>query len=223
MDQNTERFIYADDFCVTSQESMFESVKANLTSALYELLLYYERNHLHGNPAKTQVCSFQLRNRDTNRPLNVKWSGTPLENCTNPVYLGVTQDRTLSLKEHIKNTKLKVRSPNNILWKLTNFKWGATAHTLRCTALALCYSSGEYACPVWERSTHAKKLDPALNNTCRLIPGGLKPTNLNNLHLLTGIAPADVRLEVASRVEFSQKLPVTNATSSMNVNPQPNV
>ena len=201
MDQNTERFIYADDLCVTSQENSFEAVEANLTTALDELLLYYERNHLHANPAKTQVCSFHLRNCEANRPLNIKWSGTPLEHCTHPVYLGVTLDRTLTFKEHIKNTKAKVGSRNNILRKLTNSKWGATAHTLKSTALALCYSSAEYACPVWERSTHAQKLDPALNNTCRLITGCLKPTNTSNLHLLAGIAPADIRRKVASRVE----------------------
>ena len=201
MDQNTERFIYADDLCVTSQENSFEAVEANLTTALDELLLYYERNHLHANPAKTQVCSFHLRNREAHQLLNIRWSGTPLEHCTHPVYLGVTLDRTLTFKEHIKNTKAKVGSRNNILRKLTNSKWGATAHTLKSTALALCYSSAEYACPVWERSTHAQKLDPALNNTCRLITGCLKPTNTSNLHLLACIAPADIRRKVASRVE----------------------
>ncbi|KAL7396938.1 hypothetical protein ABVT39_013997 [Epinephelus coioides] len=133
MDQNTERFIYADDLCVTSQESTFEAVE-----------------------------------------------------------------------EHVRNTKLKVNSQNNILRKPTNSKWGATAQTLRSTALALCYSSAEYACPVWERSSHAKKLDPALNNTCRSITGCLKPTNINNLHLLAGIAPADVRRRAASRVEMTK-------------------
>uniref|UniRef100_A0A671UET3 Reverse transcriptase domain-containing protein n=1 Tax=Sparus aurata TaxID=8175 RepID=A0A671UET3_SPAAU len=60
MDQNTERFIYAEDLCVTSQESTFEAVEANRTSALDELHFYYERNHLHTNPAKTKACSVLL-------------------------------------------------------------------------------------------------------------------------------------------------------------------
>ena len=46
MDQNTERFIYADRLCVTFQESTFETVEANLTLALDKLLLYYKCNHL---------------------------------------------------------------------------------------------------------------------------------------------------------------------------------
>lgn len=100
MDQNAEWFIYASDLCVTSQESMFEAVESNLTSALDELQLYDEHSHLHANPVKTQACSSHLRNREANRPLNITWSGTPLEHCTNPVYLVVTLAHTLSLHLH---------------------------------------------------------------------------------------------------------------------------
>ena len=84
------------------------------------------------------------------------------------------------------------------------------------TALVLCCSSAEYACPVWDSSTHAKKQDPALNTS-----NCLKPTNINNLHLLAGIAPADIRREVASRVEQTKHL-VMNAIPSMDVTLRPN-
>ena len=112
-----------------------------------------------------------------------------LTHCNLPVYLGVTLDRTLSYKAHIKNTKKNVGTRNNIIRKLRTSKWGATPATLRSSALALCYSAAEYACPVWERSTHAKKLDATLNETCRMITGCLKPTNTNSLPVLAGIAP----------------------------------
>ena len=54
---------------------------------------------------------------------------------------------------------------------------------------------------MWERSTHAKKLDATLNETCRMITGCLKPTNNNSLPVLTGIAPSDTRRAVACRTE----------------------
>ena len=58
---------------------------------------------------------------------------------------------------------------NNILRKLTTSKWGATPHVLRTSALALSYSVADYACPVWKRSAHAKRPDPVLNESFRLI------------------------------------------------------
>ena len=76
--------------------------------ALDELTPYYEANHLR---ATAQVCTFHLRNREAKRQLQVTWSGTALEHCEHPVYLGVTLDRTLSFKTHIdmiEKTKSKV-------------------------------------------------------------------------------------------------------------------
>ena len=188
-DERKSRFIYADDLCITSQESSFEAVERNLTDSLTLLTEYYVKNHLKPNASKTQVCAFHLRNREANRPLRVTWSGTSLEYHPNPLYLGVKLDCTLSYRSHILSTKAKVNTKNNILRKLTNSKWGCTPHTLRTSTLALCYTATEYACPVWSRSVHASKLDPALNNACRTITGCLKPTNVSNLHLLAGIAP----------------------------------
>ena len=71
---------------------------------------------------------------------------------------------------------MKVNARNNIIRKLANSKWGCNASTLRPSCLALCYSAAEYACPVWARSTHAHKLNPALHDCRRIISGCLKPT-----------------------------------------------
>ena len=54
---------------------------------------------------------------------------------------------------------------------------------------------------VWARSTHARKLNPALHDCCRIISGCLKPTNLDSVHLLAGIAPPHIRRTVACRME----------------------
>lgn len=200
-DSETRRFIYADDLCITAQATSFERIEMILTRALTNLTPYYEMNHLRANPTKTQVCAFHLKNQEVNRQLNIKWSGSKLEYCPNPVYLGVTLDRSLTYKRHIEKTIGKVNTRNNILRKLTSSSWGASPSTLRSTALALSFSAAEYACPTWERSAHAKKLDPSLNDSCRCITGCLKPTNMNNVYLLAGIAPPDIRRAVASKAE----------------------
>ena len=164
---------------IPSQESSFEVVERNLIDSLTLLTEYYVKNHLKSNASKTQVqvCAFHLRNREANRtPLRVTRSGTLLEYHPNPLYLRVKLDCTLSYRSHILSTKAKVNTRNNILRKLTNSKWVCTPHTLKASTLALCYTAAEYACPVWSRSVHASKLDPALSNACRTIIGCLKPT-----------------------------------------------
>ena len=45
------------------------------------------------------------------------------------------------------------------------------------------------------------KLDPELNDACRSITGCLRPTNVNKLYLLMGIAPPDIRRDVCARVK----------------------
>ena len=114
-----------------------------------------------------------------------------LENTDTPKYLGVTLDMTLSYTTPIHNTKMKVATRNNLLKKLTNSMWGTNVRTIRTTALAQCYSTAEYAVQVWERSAHAHLLNPELNQACRAITGCLKPTNVENLYLLAGIAPPE--------------------------------
>ena len=140
------RFIYADDLCITTQQADFQNIEPALESALQEMSTYYNKNHLKPNPSKTQLCSFHLRNRDAKKELSVTWDGHKLSNHTHPVYLGVTLDRTLSFKKHLENTKAKVNTRNNILRKLVNSKWGADPQTVRATAMALSFSTAEYAC-----------------------------------------------------------------------------
>ena len=97
---------------------------------------------------------------------------------------------------------MKVNARNNII---ANSKWGCKAMTLRPSCLALCYSAAEYACPVWARSTHAHKLNPALHDCCRIISGCLKLTKLDSVHIPAGIAPPHIRRTVACRMERTRQ------------------
>ena len=106
------------------------------------------------------------------------------------MYLGVTLDRTLSFKTYLQNTKATVNTRNNILRKLVNSRWGADPSTIRATALALCFSTADYACSSWSRTHHTKLVDTALNDTCRIITGCIKTTPVPCLYALAaGIAP----------------------------------
>ena len=125
-------------------------------------------------------------------------NGICLKHDPHPVYLGVTLDRTLSFKEHTTKTAGKLKSRNNLLSKLAGTSWGASANTLRTSALALCYSVAEYCCPVWSRSSHIRKVDSQLNSTMRQITGCLRPTETQWLPVLANIAPPDLRRKAST-------------------------
>ncbi|CAI6369208.1 unnamed protein product [Macrosiphum euphorbiae] len=56
-------------------------------------------------------------------------------------------------------------------------------------------------------SKHTKHVDTALNETCRVITGCLKPTPLKYIYPLSGIAPPRIRRYVATCMERYQKEP----------------
>ena len=161
---------------------------------------------MRANLDKTQKCVFHLRNRKTNRQLNISWCGKKLEHTPSPIYLGVTLDRTISFSTHIAKVKAKTAARNNVLRKLANSKWRTHPSTIKTTALALCYSTAEYACPVWERSVHAHKGDPVLNDACCAITGCIQPTNVENVYFLAGITPPAVRRSVTSQREREKQV-----------------
>ena len=100
---------------------------------------------------------------------------------------------------------MKVATRNNLLRKLSSSKWGTNASTIRTIALALSYSVAEYTAPVGARSAHAYKLDSELNSACRAITRCLKPTNVEELNLLSGIVPTSIRRDVCARVEKAKQ------------------
>ena len=118
----TRRFKYADDLCITAQYLTFPKVEDTIEveEALGEFTEYYTDNSLRAQSDKTQVTVFHLRNREAKRSLKVAWNGIELENTAHTKYIGVTLDRTLSCKQQIQNTKMKVATRNNLLKKLAN-------------------------------------------------------------------------------------------------------
>jgi len=91
-------------------------------------------------------------------------------------------DRTLSYREHLTKTAVKLKNQN--------------ANTLRSFALALCYST--VLRPVWSRSTHTCQVDVQLNSTMRLISDKLRSAPLPWLPVLSNIKPPAVRRKAAT-------------------------
>ena len=115
-------------------------------------------------------------------------------------------DCTLTYKHHLRKVAAKTRTRYNLVHMLACTTWGAVAKTLRTSSLALCYYVAEYCAPVWSNSAHTNLVDVQLNNTMRTITDAIRCTRTDRLPVLSNIAPADIRREVAtSRTMFSAR------------------
>jgi len=115
-----------------------------------------------------------------------------------PVYVRVALDRTLSYREHLSRSAAKLKGRNNLVVKLAGTSWGASASTLRTSALALCYSVAEYCCPVWARSSCTNVIETQLHSSMCLISGCLQPTQLSWLPVLSNVAPPSLRCKAVT-------------------------
>lgn len=61
-----------------------------------------------------------------------------------PKYLGITLDRTLIFKEHIRKNSAKLKTGLEIIQKLAGISWGADINKTRTSTIALLYSVAEY-------------------------------------------------------------------------------
>ena len=130
---------------------------------------------------------FHLNNREANREINITVASSRVKFEPNPTYLGVVLDRSLTFGPHLKQLAAKCNSRVALIRKLAGTHWGACAHTLRLSSLALVYSTAEYCSAIWDQSTHVRKLDTKLNSAMRNVTSCVNSTPTEYLPVLSGI------------------------------------
>jgi len=98
--------------------------------------------------------------------------------------------------DHVSPTPLVTSQESNITRRVpegAGSDWGADVTTLRTASLALVHLTAEYCAPVWCRSAHTRLIDPTINNALRIVIGCPRPTPADNLPILAGIQPAELR------------------------------
>ena len=97
---------------------------------------------------KTFASSFHIRNHLANYQIKVKIPFDNVLKCeTNPKYLGIKLDRSLTFKPHLTDLKNKVATRVALVKRLANLSWGASHNILRTSSLALVFPPQSTAHP----------------------------------------------------------------------------
>ena len=153
---------------------------------------YLQTWKLKLSSTKTVSAVFHLNNKEAKRELKVNFNNETLPFCSEPKYLGVSLDRSLTYRQHLESLRKKLTSRDALLRRLSGSGWGAGATTLRTATLALVHATAEYCAPVWCRSAHTRLTEPTINDALRIVTGCLRPTPADNLPILAGIQPAEL-------------------------------
>jgi len=188
----SKKYAYADNLAIMHADKDWLTVEGALSKDMATLGEYLQTWKLKLSATKMVSAVFHFNNKEAKRGLKVNFNNETLPFCSNPKYLGVMLDRSLTYRRHLEPLHKNLTSRVALLRRLAGSGWGAGATTLRTATLALVHSTAEYCAPVWCRSAHTCLIDPTINDTLRIVTGCLHPTPADNLPILSGIQPAEL-------------------------------
>jgi len=188
------KYAYADDLAIMHFDGDWQAAEGALRKDMATLGEYLWSRKLKLSTTKTISVVFHLNKKEAKRELKVIFNSETLPFCSEPKYLGVTWDRSLTYHRNLKSLRKKLTSHVTVLRRLAGSGWGAGATTLRTATLTLVHSTAEQACctPVWCRSAHNRLIDSTINDALRILTACLRPTPADKLPILAGIQPAEL-------------------------------
>ena len=192
------KFAYADDLAILHTATNWQTLEGTLCQDMATLSSYLQKWKLKLSTAKTVSAAFHLNNKEARRELSISVEGRTLPYCAEPTYLGIKLDRALTYRRHLESLRKKLTTRVGLLRRLAGSTWGAGATTLRTATLALVHSAAEYCAPVWCRSAHTRLINKPINDALRIVTGCLRPTPTDNLFVLAGILPTELRRKRAT-------------------------
>jgi len=120
---------------------------------------------------KTVSAVFHLNKKEAKRELKANYNNEILPICSEPEYLEVTLDRSLTFCRHLESLREKLTSRVALLRRVAGFGWGAEATTLQTATLILAHSTAEYCAPILCRSAHTRLIHLAIIDALRFMIG----------------------------------------------------
>jgi len=140
----SRKYAYADDLAIMHSDGDWQAVEGVLTKDMAAVGEYLQNWKLKLIATKTVSAAFHLKNKEAKHELNVKYNNKDLPFCSEPKYLRVTLDRSLTYHRHLQSLRKKLTSRIMFLRQLAGSSWGARATTLRIATLVLVHSTAEY-------------------------------------------------------------------------------
>ena len=194
----SQKYACANDLAMLYASQDWKAVEDTISQDITTLSAYLQTWWLKLSNTKTVTAAFHLNNREAKRAFNVYSNGNLFSPFPVPTHFGVKLDKSLTFRHHLEALRKKLSTRVALLRRLggsgcSGSGCGASAKTMRISALSLVYSTAEYCAPVWCRSTHTRLIDSILDDALRIVIGCLRSTPTEDLPVLASIQPAELR------------------------------
>jgi len=95
---------FADDLAIMNANGHWQTVEVVLSKDMATIGKYLQTWKLKLSTTKTVYVVFHLNNKETKCELKVNFNNETLPFCSEPKYLGVTLDRSLTYRQHLEVT-----------------------------------------------------------------------------------------------------------------------
>ena len=189
--EDIDKALFADDASVWAQDTDLNRAAQRVQKAVEAILTWSNKKKMELNVLKSEVTFFSNDPKEASWRPNIMLTGTAVPYNSNPKFLGVHLDRTLSFQSHVLYTTAKVSKRCRILSSLATKEWGWKKKSLRPVFLATQRSVLDYASPAWQpylSNTQMDRLEVAQNKALRLITGHHHSTPVEALRIEAGVS-----------------------------------
>ena len=147
--------LFADDVALYCSHRSLEKAEELLQEAVGVVERWSKENKLDLNLSKSCVFFFSSCTRDAKHRPDIKLMGERMnfgegEQEKNPKFVGITLDRQLTFKDHVKDVCSRVEKRGKLLACLASRAWGWRKHSLRRVYTATQRSIMDYAAAAWQ-------------------------------------------------------------------------
>jgi ribonuclease HI len=210
--------LYADDVALLASDVDKTEAASRVQEGVQQVWGWSAERKLNLNLSKCEVSFFSTDTHESKWQPEVMVGGTPLVFNPNPVFLGVTYDRTLSFRPHATKVAAKVVRGSRVLGALSGREWGWNGRLLRRVYQTSLLGSITYCAAGWQpwlADSGVRDLDQAQNRCLRLVTGLYSSSPLEALRLESGFPSVWTirRRSAAIALERSLRLPESNPRS----------
>ncbi|KAI5752553.1 hypothetical protein M8J77_018044 [Diaphorina citri] len=211
--------LFVDDFAIFTRDKNKDILISTMQESIDKLNHFSDQTGLYFSPQKTQCVLFSRKYKQNNIAVNLTMYDSRIEVVDQFKFLGLTFDKKMNWKIHLRNLKQSCVARSRILKILSKKSWASDRKMLIRMYKSLIRSKLDYGCPAYNSASAntLQILNPVQNLCLRLATGAFRSSPVVSLEAETGEPNLDIRRKMLSCNYITKVLSIENHPNAMRI------